>query len=159
MDSEQSVLATLDFLASGKGNSDGGDQDSGSDDDDTDAMLDEARRGAKKRTSAAVNARNLDSAEEEALNEFHFLGGDKADSARRQRDTAGGYGSGGEDSGGENWSAVDYQALNRKKEQYQKEAMTKKGSSSHRKCFECSNCCLLTRDSYFQEFLGPNCKQ
>lgn len=135
MESEQSVLATLDFLsATGKANVDAGDRDSGSDDDDTDAALDETRR-AKKRPTAAANARNLDSAEEEALNEFQFLGGDKADSARRQqRDASGsGYGSGGEDSGGENWSAVDYQALNRKKEQYQKEAMTKKGSSSHRK--------------------------
>lgn len=114
----------------GKPNADGADRDSGSDEDESDSAL---GLEMKKRTGGA-NVRNLDSAEEEALNEFQFLAGDKVDSGRRSEVSAGGYGSGGEDSGGENWSAVDYQALNRKKEQYQKEAMTKKGSSSHRKC-------------------------
>lgn len=130
LESEQSVLATLDFLSgAGRMNVISGNQDSESDDEDTDAMLRDARSIAKKGTASA---RGLDSEEVEALNEFQFLSGDKVDSGQ-QDVSAGGYGSGGEDSGGENWSAVDYQALNRKKEQYQKEAMTKKGSTSHSK--------------------------
>lgn len=63
-------------------------------------------------------------AEEEALAEFHFLSGDEAQQLRNK--------SKDKDAENEDWG-VDYSALNKKKEMYQKEAMTKKGT--HREFF------------------------
>jgi len=80
----------------------------------------------------AKDSTNLGLEEEEALAEFQFLTGDEApDNMRRTAPSSSSSqssSSGQTDRSGDDWG-VDYSALNRKKEIYQKEAMTKKGAS------------------------------
>ncbi|VDP07561.1 unnamed protein product [Soboliphyme baturini] len=136
MDSEQSVLATMDFLKSStaaantpteseKSPTDLLDEENESDSGDEDDLHpNSAHQFESGRKSADMGG--LEIAEEEALAEFKFFPGgsnttDEADSksSRRANDIK----------EGDDWTNVDYKAVNKKKAEFQKEVMSKKDVS------------------------------
>lgn len=99
-------------------------------DEDDVTVCKSSKAGAKDTTNYGLE-------EEEALAEFQFLSGDEISEQQNRRTTIvaappktepTSTTSANNEQSGEDWG-VDYSALNRKKEMYQKEAMTKKGAS------------------------------